>query len=381
MIGQTLIDIDKTTTGRDIVRVEKKPYFLLLKSVLAPAVMVLILIPFGCENRQTTPPAENRPMVDSTNRETPHDPYRARLSNAHLSMTVLLPDMEAGRYRGQRFDHSGMIESLTVDGTPFTGEWFVPGRDGLPMDPESHDQSAMGTAEEFGFRHPPGYAQAKVGEPFLKIGVGVLKRKQKWEYRFFETHEVVSLGEWQVETGPDQITFTHTLDAAGWSYLYTKTIELDPNAPAFTIRRSLKNTGKQMISTDHYGHNFFRLGNHPIGPDYQIHLPFQPLPGKKLDKGWIVEDQTASPREKLQGYEAIFGDLIPQDDQLQPHELEIRHQPSGLAVKIEGDRPIRKGALFAMATVICAEAFTDVDVPPGQSMQWETTYRLVAPEK
>ncbi len=380
MIGQTLIDIDKIATGHDIVRVEKKPYFLLLKSVLAPAVMMLILIQFGCENRQTTPPAENQPMVDSTNPETPHDPYRARLSNAHLSMTVLLPDMEAGRYRGQRFDDGGMIESLTVNGTPFVSEWFVPGEDRLPMDPESHDQSAMGTAEEFGFRHPPGYAQAKVGEPFLKIGVGVLKRKQKWEYRFFENHEVVSLGEWKVETGPDHITFTHTLDAAGWAYLYTKTIRLDPNKPAFTIRRSLENTGQQRISTDHYGHNFFQLGNHPIGPDYQIHMPFHPLPGKKLNAGWIVEDQTASPREKLEGYEAIFGDLIPPDNQLQQHEIEIRHESSGLAVEIEGDRPIRKGALFAKATVISAEGFTDIDVQPGQTMHWETTYRLMVPE-
>jgi hypothetical protein len=86
------------------------------------------------------------------------------ISNGLLSVRLHLPDPVNGSYRAMRFDWSGNIFSLKYKGNEYFGQWYA------NHDPVIHDAIA-GPVDDF---IPAGFAEARPGETFLKIGVGVL---------------------------------------------------------------------------------------------------------------------------------------------------------------------------------------------------------------
>ena len=99
----------------------------------------------------------------------------ARIANGLLVAKVLLPDAQNGYYRGTRFDWGGAISSLVFKGHDYFGKWFD------HYDPKIHD-AIMGPVEEF---MAVGYEDAKMGDTFVKIGVGVLRRQDEKAFEYF----------------------------------------------------------------------------------------------------------------------------------------------------------------------------------------------------
>ena len=106
----------------------------------------------------------------------------ATISNKQVRVKMYLPDPANGFYKGARFDWSGIISSVGFAGHTFYGQWFS------KVDPTVRDVSykdddilvsvntsaVEGPAQEF--QTPLGYDNAKEGDRFVKIGVGVLVR-------------------------------------------------------------------------------------------------------------------------------------------------------------------------------------------------------------
>jgi hypothetical protein len=128
---------------------------------------------------------------------------QAEISNARVHAKLYLPDAQNGYYRGTRFDWSGVIYSLQCEGHSYFGKWFE------RYDPKLHD-AITGPVEEF-FTNGAGlgYDEAKAGETFVKIGVGVLRKPNEPRYSSFNSYEIVDSGKWNVKKGTDWIEFTH----------------------------------------------------------------------------------------------------------------------------------------------------------------------------
>src|SRR6266699_196136 len=106
----------------------------------------------------------------------------AEIADGPVRARVYLPDATTGFYRGTRFDWSGVIGSLEYAGHNYYPQWFQ------RSDPSVHDfiydgadivagpcTAITGPAEEFVTNGKGlGFDQAKAGETFVKIGVGVL---------------------------------------------------------------------------------------------------------------------------------------------------------------------------------------------------------------
>src|SRR5215471_6129538 len=187
----------------------------------------------------------------------------ATISNGQLRVKMYLPDPQNGFYKGARFDWSGIINSVEFAGHTFYGQWFS------KIDPRVRDvsykdddilvsvnTSAMGPAEEF--QTPLGYDNAKEGDSFVKIGVGVLKKRDDTRYAFANVYDIVDHGKWTVNQTANFIEFTQELNdqVTGYGYLYKKTIRLTVDKPEMVIEHSLKNTGKLAIKSLLYNHNF-----------------------------------------------------------------------------------------------------------------------------
>ena len=93
-----------------------------------------------------------------------------------------------------------------------------------------------------------GFAEAREGESFIKIGVGLLRKGHEEQYQFHGQYEILRAGTWNIEHGPIWVNFNQELQGdRGWAYRYRKRIALVAGRPEFTIEHRLENTGKKAI--------------------------------------------------------------------------------------------------------------------------------------
>jgi hypothetical protein len=296
------------------------------------------------------------------------------LRNGVLALTVYLPDTRKGFYRGSRFDWSGVIGNVEFAGHKV----FEPWKD--KHNPANFDD-IVGPAEEFGTGSPLGYAEAKVGETFLKIGIGELEKPKEEGYRFYYNYPIRRPGVWEMTTGPAEVVFKQTIQTQSrYGYRYTKRVTLDAARAVFTMHHELTNTGTRPIDTDQYNHNFFNVDNDPVGPHYQFRFPAPPRakdPTERFAELVAVHDRAlrfTGPLDKG----SVFTTLDGLAGQTGP--IHVTHSASGIHLAIEGDLPLEKVNFWGMARVICPEPFIRLRLEPGEVKTWSTRYTFSLPK-
>lgn len=292
------------------------------------------------------------------------------LQGSHLRLLVYLPDPGKGYYRGTRFDHAGMVGRVEAAGHRYYADWKSPHD---PEDPEA----GVGPCEEFGSPVPPGYAAARAGDPFLKIGVGVLARGDEAAYSFMRRYRVLAAGSWTTRHGADWVEFRQELAGpGGWAYDYTKRIQLASDRPAFTLRHTLRNRGRAPLRTNVYNHNFTTIDEDPAGPAYRVRLPFQPT---------VAPTHPLKPPAALRGMELLFERVFAAGESVYTelqgfgrtaadHRFTIENSRAGAAVEVRADRPLAALRFWTTRTAVCPEPVVDLDVAPGAEQAWSATY-------
>jgi hypothetical protein len=297
-------------------------------------------------------------------------PPEIEISNGTLTAKLLPPDADHGYYRGTRFDWSGVIKSLRMQNHEFFGQWFE------HYDPKIHD-AITGPVEEFLTSDAGlGYAEAKPGDEFVRIGVGAVRKPEEPAYQRFKTYEITDPGKWTVRHGQNWVEFTQNLRAHnGYAYRYTKRITLVKGKPQMTIEHTLKNTGSKPIATQQYNHNFFMLDGEPTGPDSSVTFAFDPKPAKPLPaelaeiKGrQITYLKTLAPRQTVMTEVQGFGPSA------SDYDVRLENRKSGTGVRIQGDRPIVKIVYWSIRPTFCPEAYVALEAAPGKATKWTYTY-------
>jgi len=305
----------------------------------------------------------------------------AEITNSQIRVRIYLPDAKKGYYRGTRFDWSGVIYSLQYKSHEFYGPWFQKVDDGV------HDfvyqgqqivagpcSAITGPVDEFA---PVGFNEAKSGESFLKIGVGMLRKPDNANYDKYRLYEISAGGQWTVRKGGEFVEFRQELRdrASGYGYYYEKNVRLTKGMPGMTLVHRFRNTGEKPIQTSVYNHNFLVMDNQPPGPDFVITLPFvitsRRPPNKELAEirgNQIVYLKTLAGRDVVATPIQGFGNTA------NDHEICIENRKLGVGVKIRGDRPLINESLWAIRSVIAMEPFISVGVGPDQEFSWSTTY-------
>ena len=298
---------------------------------------------------------------------------RAQISNGVVRAVLYLPSAEHGYYRGVRFDWSGVIERLDFSGHNYFGVWFP------RYDPTLHD-AITGPVEEFRSEDGAlGYAEAKPGEMFVKIGVGVLRKPDNKPYDFTRNYEIVTTGLWIVRPEADRVEFVHELKGVeGYSYVYAKKVRLVAKKPELLLEHSLKNTGKRVIETQVYNHDFYVIDGQPTGPAFSVRFPFKPrlasdLKGSAEVRGNdIVYLRTLEPGNKdsvatyLEGYGSNPAD----------NDIRVENSKVGAGVRETGDHPISKLYLWSVRTTVCPEAYISLRVEPHKTVRWQVKYEF-----
>jgi len=296
---------------------------------------------------------------------------QAEIASGAVHAILYPPDAAGGYYRATRFDWSGVIAKLEWKGHSYFGQWFD------RYDPKTND-AIVGPVEEFltggaGL----GYAEAKPGDCFVKIGVGALRKPDESAFHQFQTYEICDSGKWTVRRGPDWMEFVQELPAVnGYAYVYRKKVSLRDNPPGLVLEHSLRNTGRKTIETAVYEHNFFMLDSQPTGPDIVVSFPFavraaQASPGLAETRG----NQVVFLRELARG-QTVHTDLEGYGGDARDYDIRVENRKTGAGVRQTCDRPISKLVLWSIRTTVCPEAYIDLRVEPQQEANWRISYEF-----
>ncbi|HEY8665024.1 MAG TPA: hypothetical protein VIL86_00080 [Tepidisphaeraceae bacterium] len=298
------------------------------------------------------------------------DGYPARiLSNGTITVPVYLPDAKRGYYRAQRFDWSGIIAHVEYRGHQFWGPWVS------PHDPSVNDH-VNGPAEEFSMLEPPGFKETPIGDTFLKIGVGRLRKTQNF-YSFSLPYELVDSGQRTFTSGSDWIEFVHDMsEKDGYGYHYIKRIALLAGRPALRITHRLVNTGAKPLDTSMYCHNFSVIDGAPTGPAYEVDFPF---PAEPQDPRTFRGHATLA-QGKLRFVHPLVGDNTFVEmtgfASAADNGFTLRNTEHGAAITMRADTPPSRYALWACPTAPCPEPYIAIKLKSGEEQAWGMEYEF-----
>jgi hypothetical protein len=293
---------------------------------------------------------------------------QAKISNGLVSALLYLPDPIKGYYRGTRFDWSGINAEIKYGGHSFSGQWFE------KYDPLLHD-AVMGPVEAFS---PTGYEESFPGGQFMIIGVGVLQ-KQDSNYSPYRLYKIINPGIWKINTTQNRIQFIHELRDSNYSYKYEKTEILSKGKPRMVLIHKLKNTGRRIIKTAVYDHNFFLIDGQHTGPPFEIIFPFT-LTEKK-------EGQGSGEKISISGNRIIVKNTFLKNEQAytilegygetsKDYDIRIENHKTGAGIHIRANRPISKLVFWACFTILCPEPYIDLNIKPGETVTWKISYQF-----
>jgi hypothetical protein len=324
--------------------------------------------------------------------EVPHgDHPKALLTNGKLDALVFLPDARNGYYRSTRFDWSGVVGCVSLNGHKFFGEWFT------QYDPLKND-SITGPVEEFrtddgpmGFNAPHpgelsvrpgaiGYKEARPGETFLKPGVGGLRKLDDSPYQFGGAYPIVDTGTWTVKLRKRSVRFRQVLRGPeGYAYVYEKTLTLNKSEPIMTLQHSLKNTGKKAIDTYVYDHDFFMLDGKATGPGMVVHFKFEPKPQGEIGAAAKIEGKDLVYVDALAPRKGVAGYLMGYSDDVRDYDFTVEDTRSKVGVQQTSDHSLARLYFWSTQKTICPEGYIRLNVVPGETSRWTLRYRFFAP--
>lgn len=345
--------------------------------ILAPLAFTLLLTS-AAHAQSDNPPVDARPAPD------PNTAPSLTLASEGLEVRIALPDARNGFYRGTRFDWSGMITQVTMDGSRFYGPWFS------AVSPEVHDfldlpggivvnplNAATGPVEEFANRDGetvPGYNAAPAGGTFIKIGVGRLRKPDLERYDHFRPYAIVDGGQWNVRRAKNRVTFVQRLrpGAEGFGYEYEKTISVSPGG-VMTIAHRLRNIGSKPIDTQVYNHNIARFDDAETGPGVSVHFPFSiagPVSAPTLAR---IDADTLQYTSALKPGDRVQLPPQPGDAVTPPGPFRVTGA-NGASITMQTDTPLVRTVLWSIRHAVAVEPFTAIHVPPGGQQRWSWHY-------
>jgi len=296
---------------------------------------------------------------------------KIKLLAGQLEVEIFLPCYENGYYRGPRFDWSGMTNQIKWNGHTFLCSSAVTA---------DMDFRACGTAEElcmgiFNTPGPLGYEKTAVGGGFVKPGVGILEKNSDDKYRFEQPYKIIKPLKWDVQSGNNWIEFSQwLLEHNGWGYCYTKRITLSEDKHEIVIVRTLENLGSKTINATHYCHNYLLFDDDPVGPDYEVKLPFTPKIDSDELNGFVkIDNDKIGFHKNIPASDFAFGSFAGFDG-VGNYSIVVENKKTKTGIKIEGDLPLERFHLYCQQEMICPEPFVKLVIEPKEKVQWQTKY-------
>ena len=297
------------------------------------------------------------------------NPAAVVLGSGRLQVEVMDPNAPDRYNSGVRFSPVATVLRATLDGKEFL------------FNPATHNPITenCGLGSEFDPvtpEAPPGFQEAAIGNGFVKIGVGVL-RKSEAEYHFGSQYELITPALTTVTWGPDQADFEQICEGVN-GYAYQLKAKVTVTGEKLQIAFRLKNIGMKPFVTQHCNLNGFCFDGKPVGPEYTLEFPYDctatGLQPEQAQRGRMLCFDKAIPQ-------AVTIDIITPTDYFDANTLVVRHAGNGMSIRMETSVRCQRTVVQAAKNRLCPEQFMVLKLKPGDIREWIRSYEFVLPAK
>jgi len=242
---------------------------------------------------------------------------------------------------------------------------------------------------------PPGYNEGSNGSPFLKIGVGILRRNSS-AYNFSSSYPVVELAQITTTWQRDRARFVQTLSgtANGYSCRLEEDVIVKNNS--IILKYVLTNTGSKSFTTEQYLHNFLTFSQTSVGPDYRVYFPYditasplltlwQPPVFGQVGRtpGFIDNNPPMVGLENMVLYTKTISSvpktwIYKPDDYLGPDTIAVEQSAIGRRVIIDSSIRSAYVGIWTTSYQVSPEQFLIITVAPGEHAEFTRTYKFSA---
>ena len=286
------------------------------------------------------------------------------LKNKNLEIQIDLP---LENYNFSRFDWTGKIVKIKFQNILISSIERT--------DSENEHLFGKGFYNEFGIDNALGFEEAKTGDWFHKIGIGLLKKDDQ-PYLFNKKYEVRP-ADFKIKKEPNRIIIICKSEVSnGYSYLLTKEIELLESG--FHTKYNLQNTGEKNIITDEYAHNFTSFNKEAIGSNYILKFPFELKPklfGESVNPEQKVEIKQHEVKFSGSPKDEFFFSNLSGNEKVEAN-WELINLKSKIGVSETGNFQTKKINLWGWKHVISPELFFNISIKPDQTIHWSRTYNV-----
>ena len=307
------------------------------------------------------------------------------LRSGPLIVEVGAPESAECRWnRGVRFSPVANVLRVQLHGrefaySPVSGGAVDSGfTGGLPME--------FDIGQEAFQPDPPGYNEGRAGDPFLKIGVGILQRDGS-AYSFSKDYPIIEAAQTTVVWHEDRARFVQTLAGTANGYACRLQEDLIVKNDRIIMKYVLRNTGTESFTTEQYIHNFLSFGDTPVGPDVRIAFPYEfttspavnpwtPPTRRRLAPAvapdvarignTIYYMQTISSVPKIWVYKP--------EDYRGPDLFAVEHTKTEQRVMISSSVPAVYVGIWTTNYQVSPEQFILITLAPGEEIEFTRTY-------
>jgi hypothetical protein len=307
------------------------------------------------------------------------------LKNPYLDVTVRIPE---DNIVSQRFDAACVVEQVELNGKHRFCQ------------PEQLDQKrvtthGIGLSSEF---MDPYSEEAKPGEWFPKMGVGLLKQlPEGGRYDKWKTYEVKPFIR-TCEVQERAVEFIQEPQSClGISLRIMRRISIHANQ--LRVTTTIKNVGERAYEGTEFQHNFFAIDDIPIGTGYRMTVPYDAELNNIMTKGerhakndgFRELDEKGIPGELVENPVVVEGDAIVWKGGMEKRTFHKITRSDGVKPQAEytwtlscdnSEASVSEThhfvpsnfSMWGVEHTVCNEVHCDIHVEPGESFSFSRTY-------
>lgn len=285
------------------------------------------------------------------------------LKNGRLQVEILSPGTG---YTGTRFDHSGIISQVLLDGEhTFCSREWVKGGPGT---------GGIGLCD--GWRWPSAqvYDDTAVGDYFPLPGVGLLQKTDSSPYSFRNNYPFIPFRR-ETVCSENRITIhTYPILCRQIAIEQFKTITVADNT--LSIINTLRNTGERAYGLTEYCHNFMKFDRHPVDSSYRLELsyPFTPV----MHYGELSAEGNSFRLKRFDESARVASFDIEGCQGSDAHRFRLENDETGTCVQVEDLFPPHKVFSWNNADAFCMEVFIYLSQKPGEERTFMRKYTFDA---
>jgi hypothetical protein len=306
------------------------------------------------------------------------------LRSGSLTVEVGDPDSTACKWnKGLRFSPVANVLRVQLGGQDFfyspVGGGALSYVGGAPMEFDIGQESFQ--------PDPPGYNEGLSGAPFLKIGVGILRRDGS-AYDFTKTYPVIEQARTTTTWQDDRVHFMQALAGTAQGYSCELEEDLIVKNDRLIMHGVLRNTGTKKFTTEQYIHNFVCFSGRSVGPNVRLSFPYT-FTASPAVAAWTPPSRVRSVLAATSSEVARIADTILYTQKAPgvpkiwitkpqgyagPDLVAVEHLDTGQRLIIGASMPSVYVGIWTTDYQVSPEQFLVMTLAPGEEKEFVRTY-------